>query len=86
MNSEAISVATQSVRAKTEPHEAVSAIARVAAVVSRCIVYHPWSYGTPRPAAGRGVLRGLYRPGGYELRFPRKKSVSFPNGIRFTRS
>jgi hypothetical protein len=39
MNSEAISV--QSVRAKTELHEAVPAVARVSALVSRCIVYHP---------------------------------------------
>ena len=41
MNSEAISVATQSVRAKTEPHEAASAVARDSAVVSPCIVNGP---------------------------------------------
>ena len=59
MNSEAISVATQSVRAKTEPQEAFSGLRF--AVVSPCFVTGPCSYlnSTPgRPAGCRTCYDG----------------------------
>ena len=87
MNSEAISVATQSVSAKTEPHEAASG--RRQGFCRGLCVHREWSLilldGTPG-LPGVPCCRVLCRLGAYELRFPRKKSVSFSNGIRFTRS